>query len=135
MPVKLASDLLTGSRKKGQLKLERNVAIEQGALKLRANKAQVFFVEGTEKPQRILATGRVRMNGVDPETALPVRASGETAEFDVGKQQVVLRGKAQLHKGNDTIVGDFIEYNIATGWIKAGRVTGVVQQEAGKPGK
>lgn len=132
-PINFQSDNLTGVRHDGVVELIENVVVTQADLRLEANKAKIFFEEKSKEVKNLFAFGNVKITKKDEVSGKPIKAFGDTAEFDNEKQIMTLRGDAKLYKGDDVINGNVIFYNLKTGWIKAEQVKGVVNPSSNKP--
>ena len=126
LPVIFEGDQLSGVRKLGTLELLDHVKVNQGDFDLTSDTAKVFFDTKTDDVKKVIAKGQVKMNKIDFKTGEPIKASSKMIVFDAIQQTVELIGKAELVKGEDTIRGHTIIYNLNTGWIKAEKVKGVV---------
>jgi lipopolysaccharide transport protein LptA len=117
---------LSGIRDKGFIELHKNVVVVQGDFRLESENAKIFFEEKSDQVKRVFAEGNVRIHKIDAETGKVINSTSKTAEFEADEQVVTLKGDAKLLKGDDVITGDYILYNLKTGWIKAEKVKGVV---------
>lgn len=134
-PVSYSGEGFVGFRKKGTIELIKNVVIEQGDFYLKADRAKVFFDTETDEVKTVIASGNVFIKKLDSKTRSYIKANSETAEFDSKNQVVTLRGQAKLERDDDIIKGAFIKYDLATGWVKAGKVQGIVQPQKEKTRK
>lgn len=132
-PINFQSDNLTGIRRDGMVELIENVVVTQSDLRLESNKAKIFFDEASKEVKNLFAFGNVKITKKDEVSGKPIKAFGESAEYDNEKQIMTLRGDAKLYKGDDVINGNVIYYNLKTGWIKAEQVKGVVNPSSNKP--
>jgi lipopolysaccharide transport protein LptA len=140
-PVHFESNGLKGLREKGMVELVQQVIVTQEDMKLESDVAQVFFDEASHEVIKVLAQGRVRINGIDQNSGEKFRALADKAVFLNSERTVVLDGNAKLWRGDDSVIRSRkITYEMGTGWIRADRVAGEVQSdgksmEAGKTQK
>jgi lipopolysaccharide transport protein LptA len=129
-PVHFESVGLKGLREKGMVELSQDVLVTQDEMRLESDYAQVFFDEASHEVTKVVAQGRVRINGVDQNSGEKFRALGDRAVFLNGERTVVLDGNAKLWRGEDSVIrSKKITYEMNTGWIRADRVAGEVQTE------
>jgi lipopolysaccharide export system protein LptA len=126
-PIKFKGKSFSGDREGGLIVLEEDVLVTQDDLRISANKATITLQKSTNNVSQILAEGKVRFYKLDPETKEPVRAMSQEALFDNQSRTVVLKGEPTLIRGNDTVKGKQITYDLNSGWVKATRVEGIVQ--------
>ena len=132
--VKFWSKSLSGFRDQGSLALEEDVVVTQDDIRLEADKATIFFEKGSNDVREVHAVGAVKFLRTDPETGQPIRAEGKEAVFNNAKRIVTMKGEPVLHRGDDTVRGKVIYYDLTNGWVKADRVEGVVQPANKKAG-
>lgn len=129
-PVHFESNGLKGLREKGMVELVQQVIVTQEDMKLESDLAQVFFDEASHEVVKVLAQGRVRINGVDQNSGEKFRALADKAVFLNNERTVVLEGNAKLWRGDDSVIRSRkITYEMGTGWIRADRVAGEVQSD------
>ena len=129
-PVHFESNGLKGLREKGMVELVQQVIVTQEDMKLESDFAQVFFDEASHEVVKVLAQGRVRINGVDQNSGEKFRALADKAVFLNSERTVVLDGNAKLWRGDDSVIRSRkITYEMGTGWIRADRVAGEVQAD------
>ena len=127
-PVHFESNGLKGLREKGMVELVQQVVVTQEDMKLESDFAQVFFDEASHEVVKVLAQGRVRINGIDQNSGEKFRALADKAMFLNSERTIVLDGNAKLWRGDDSVIRSRkITYEMTTGWIRADRVAGEVQ--------
>lgn len=126
-PINFRGEGLSGLREKGYVEIHKDVVVTQGDLKLESQKAEVYYDENNNDIKKIIVKGKVKLTRPSIEEGQSVKASSDIAEFDAVKQQILLHGNAELVKGSDVIKGNFISYDLKTGWINASKVRGVVK--------
>jgi lipopolysaccharide transport protein LptA len=131
-PVFFEGDLFNGLRKEGFIELEKNVQITQEDLKITADRAKVFFKPNgpdSEEVERVEAYGHVVVTKKDPDTQELIKAYGNSAIYDTSARLITMKENAKLRRGKDEFHGAYIEYNVDTGHIKAGKVQGTLTPE------
>ena len=129
-PVHFESNGLKGLREKGMVELVQQVIVTQEDMKLESDLAQVFFDETSHEVVKVLAQGRVRINGIDQNSGEKFRALADKAVFLNSERTIVLDGNAKLWRGDDSVIRSRkITYEMGTGWIRADRVAGEVQSD------
>ena len=96
-----------------------NVEIQQGSLRILADKVTVYHEERT--PQRIVAEGqpvkyRQLLDGQEQE----VKARALRMEYDVDGDELLLIEQAELRQGRDSFRSDRIVYDRKQAVVKAG---------------
>lgn len=119
-PVEVASDMLEVDQATGQAVLTGNVVVAQGDMRLSAARVTVDYaeVDGERRIERLLASGDVLI--VSGEDA----AEGQEAVYTLGTSNVVLTGDVVVTQGGNTLAGDRLDIDLASG---AGTVTGRVR--------
>ena len=128
-PVFFEGDLFNGLKKEGFVELEKNVQITQEDLKMTGDRAKVFFKPDGEEVERVEAYGNVVVTKKDPDTQELIHAYGNIAIYDIQTRLITLKENAKLRRGKDEFHGAYIEYNVDTGHIKAGKVQGTLTPE------
>ena len=111
--------------------LSGNVVVNQAGLSVRSNRMLASYTDdGSLDVQRISANGGVVV------TRANERASGDVAVYDFGKRIITMAGNVSLRRGSDTLRGDRLVINLATGLSSVdGRVSGGVSTEPGEDGR
>ncbi len=125
-PVHFKSLGLTGDKDKNEFQLHKDVLVTQGDLRLESNEARVLLNDGSREVDKVFAEGNVKIVKKDESSGKLIRANGDKADFDNGRQEITLRGNAHIHKGDDVISGSLVTYNLKTGIIKVEKVKGIV---------
>lgn len=126
LPVKISSEGASAIRDDGIIELIKNVVITQGDLKLNSNEAKVYFNNETNEVEKILAEGDVRMEKIDPNTKVLVKAQGKKMTYLNAEQKVTLEGNARLDRGRDLLRGKKITYDMTTGEVVVDSVEGLL---------
>ncbi|MBP9707864.1 MAG: lipopolysaccharide transport periplasmic protein LptA [Oligoflexales bacterium] len=126
LPVKISSEGASAIRDDGIIELIKNVVITQGDLKLNSNEAKVYFNNETNEVEKILAEGDVRMEKIDPNTKVLVKAQGKKMTYLNDEQKVILEGNARLDRGRDLLRGKKITYDMTTGEVIVDSVEGLL---------
>ncbi len=130
IPITYTGEVLFGSKQLGKVSIEQKVNVNQGDLSLRADKADIFFLDSQEGVDKVNALGNVNIDKIDVKTKELIRASGSFAQYDAKAETILIKGDAKgdakLQRGDDLIQGNYILYNMKTGGIEAGKVAGVV---------
>jgi lipopolysaccharide export system protein LptA len=98
-----------------RLVFSQNVEVHQGEINLRADRLEAIYPQGASQPERLVASGRVRV--VQGER----HASCDEAVYDRGPHTIVCRGKAEVLQDCDRVRGDQIEFDLGRESV---RVTG-----------
>lgn len=116
-PVEVESDELKVNQTDGTAEFLGNVLIVQGEMRLSAPRVLVIYDEAGEKVRQMEATGGVTM--VSGEDA----AEAKTANYDIEKGNVILRGDVLLVQGESTLESQELTIDLATGTAQmSGRV-------------
>jgi lipopolysaccharide transport protein LptA len=113
-PVSIRSDELEAVEVDGTRRLlfTENVVVTQDDVTIRSNRLEAFYPAETSQPDRLLASGRVRMKQGDRE------ARCDEATYDRAKEMLVCRGNAELREGEDCVTGQWIEFDTAAETVK-----------------
>lgn len=84
-----------------------NVRASQGDLKLRSDRLQAFYPPGESEPERLVATGRVRVAQLERELLC------DEATFFNADQRLLCVGEAELRERDDRVRGDEITIFLA----------------------
>jgi lipopolysaccharide export system protein LptA len=129
-PIKLRSEGLKGSRSDGKVLLKENVRIDQGDLQITCDEAAIYFDEGKEEIDRVVANGRVKLKKLDFTTKTKIAASARRVVYEQKKGLVTLTGNVSIYRGTDLIKGSRLVYDMNTGWITGKQVDGVVSPKS-----
>lgn len=117
-PVKILADGVEVNQKTLSSTYSGNVELTQGAMRLSAEKLQVFANKGAL--QRIEAAGNPARFTAPLQDQSLVTGEASVVNFDSNKGILLLTGNARLTQTGNTIHNDRIEYNLNTGNLKAG---------------
>ncbi len=130
-PVSYAADRIELQDKANRVVLSGNVDIQQGDLRLRAERTTVAYTdEGSLKIQRIDATGGVLVTRGNES------ARGDVAIYDFNQRIITLAGGIGLRRGSDTLNGGRLVIDLKSGLSSidgrgapggTGRVSGTFQ--------
>ena len=131
-PMSISSDALEAVRDESgaeKIVFTHNVVVEQGSLRIYCDRLEALYPQGESggRPDRITASGSVRITQPGREAHCAVA----TVDNRAGTALCVAKsGKVELRRGGDVIRADSVEFNLATGAVKAqGGVTIRVQPE------
>ena len=120
MPVDVSADRLEVDQQRQEASFSVNVRVEQGTMRLAADKLTVFYADGSSEDGEVggQAIRRIEAAG----TAVTViygkdTATGKRAVYDVVQSEVVLDGGVVLVRGGNTLKGDKLVFNLATGKV------------------
>ena len=85
-----------------------SVAVERDDLTLRASQIEAFYPPGAQEPERLVATGDVRVTQKGRE------ARCDRAEYRRPERRLDCRGAAQLQHGGDRVTGEMIAFDMET---------------------
>jgi lipopolysaccharide transport protein LptA len=108
-PISIRSDELEAVKSNGfrRLLFTQNVVVTQDDVTIRSNRLEAFYPPNTSQPDRMVASGRVRMSQGDNE------ARCDKATYERAKDLLVCRGNAELREGSDCVAGEWIEFDLA----------------------
>ncbi len=109
-PVNYAADRIELQDRQNRVVLSGNVVIQQGDLRLTAQRTTVAYNDDGElRIQRIDATGNVNVERGRE------RASGAAGVYDFDRRVIVLSGGVSLRRGSDTLNGGRIVIDLNSG--------------------
>jgi lipopolysaccharide transport protein LptA len=113
-PVSIRSDELEAIEIDGTRRLlfTDNVVVTQDDVTIRSNRLEAFYPAETSQPDRLLASGRVRMTQGERE------ARCDEATYERAKDMLICRGNAELRDGEDCVTGQWIEFDTAAETVK-----------------
>lgn len=126
-PVTFKSKGLRATKEKGVMELSEDVVVTQGDLQLRANHAKVYYNDNRDEVSKVVVTGNVKINKSSQDPKERITGVGNEGVFYNSERKVILRGNAQLIRGDDVLRGKQITYELDTGWISVDNVEGVMQ--------
>ncbi|MBW2667543.1 MAG: hypothetical protein JRE13_14725 [Deltaproteobacteria bacterium] len=115
-PISIRADQLESERSGGARKLlfTQNVVVTQDDVTIKSNRLEAFYPPDSSKPERLVATGRVRMSNRKNE------ARCDSATYERSKEMLVWRGNAELREGDDCVAGEWIEFDLQADTVKVG---------------
>ena len=107
-PIQIHSDELEVLPQDGgrRLVFTRNVDVQQGKLRLNADRLEALYPQGASQPDLLLASGRVRVAQGDR------RARCEQARYERVASTIVCRGQAEVLEGCDRVRGEEISFDL-----------------------
>ena len=108
-PVEVAADSLTVDQASGQAVFEGNVVIEQGNLRLSAQRVEVVYGEDVGEITRFRASGGVVIVTEAEE------AEAQEADYDIANGLLNLSGDVLLKQGASAIAAERMAINVETG--------------------
>lgn len=109
-PVSYAADRIELQDKANRVVLSGNVDIQQGDLRLKADRTTVAYTnEGSLKIQRIDATGGVLVTRGNES------ARGAVAIYDFNQRIITMAGGVGLRRGSDTLNGGHLVIDLRSG--------------------
>ncbi|MCF6444549.1 lipopolysaccharide transport periplasmic protein LptA [Nereida sp. MMG025] len=108
-PVEVTADQLSVDQNNGSAIFEGNVIIGQGAFRLSAGRVVVIYAAGSQKIDRMEATGGVTLvNGGEA-------AEADRADYSITNNSITLRGNVLVTQGQNALTSDSMVLNLATG--------------------
>ncbi len=90
-----------------------NVHVTQGTMTLTCRKLEALYPDGSSKPERLVATGRVVLTETDEEGKK--QAFCDRATYMSANRRVICRGEpAELQQGEDCVRGKEVEFDLGT---------------------
>ena len=126
-PISINSDELEVLPEGGgrRLVFSNNVEVLQGDITLNADRLEAVYPPGASQPDRLIATGHVRVNQGDR------RARCEEATYERTANTIVCRGKAEVTQGCDRVRGEEIEFDLVRERVRVSGAASVVIQAVG----
>ncbi len=109
-PVSIRSARLQAFQSEGERKIvfEREVEVVQAGVTLRADRLQAVYPDGSDQPDRLVATGAVSFVLGDKQ------AECDEAVYHRPEQRVDCMGSAVLREGDDQVRGDVIAFDLVS---------------------
>jgi lipopolysaccharide transport protein LptA len=106
-PISIRSDELEAIKTDGvrRLLFTNNVVVTQDDTTIRSDRLEAVYPAKTSQPDRLVASGRVRMTQGERE------ARCDEATYERDKELLICRGNAELREGEDCVVGEWIEFD------------------------
>ena len=104
-PLSIQADELEAVEEEGRrrLRFTRGVHVRQGELSVRSDRLEAFYPKDAEQPERLVASGHVRVKRLDRQL------SCDAATYYQGEERLVCTGHAELREGEDRVRGEQIE--------------------------
>jgi len=127
-PLEIVSEQLDVISHAGRrhLVFRRAVKVVQGDITLRTEKLDAYYPEGASQPERLVASGGVRVEQGER------RARCDGATYDADARLIVCAGHAQLEQGCDLVRGERIEFDLEREHF---RVVGAASVVLGREGE
>lgn len=116
-PIHISADKASMDDNTGVTTYSGNVHIEQGSMKITANKVDLH--RDGQGVNRILATGNVHFQQQAAADKPVTDAYGERMDYHLDKREVTITGKARVVQRKDTFTGDKIIYNLDKSIVNA----------------
>ncbi len=115
-PINIKADRITINEKKGFSHYQGNVVIVQGTLRVTGDDVTVYMQDDILK--RIIVIGNPATFQQQPEEGKKlVKSRAGKMEYDVNKNLLYLRHKAEVEQGLNHFSGDYLQYNTRTSTI------------------
>ena len=111
-----------------RLVFSRKVEVEQGGVRIFANRLEAFYAPDESQPERLVAEGSVRMIREGRE------ARCDRATYWAAGNRLECRGNAELLEGDDRVSGEVIEFDLARETVKVRGSTVVILNPDGERG-
>jgi len=113
-PISIRADELEAISTEGQRHLifTANVRVEQADIRIQSDRLEAFYPKGENQPDRLIATGHVRMTQND------VEAHCDNAIYERIAQTLVCEGNAELRDGVNRVAGSVIEFDLENEIVK-----------------
>jgi lipopolysaccharide transport protein LptA len=113
-PVSIRSDELEAVRLSGarHLLFTKNVVVTQDDVTIRSERLEAFYPADRNQPDRLVASGGVRMTEGESE------ARCDEATYERATEMLICRGNAELRDGEDCVAGQWIEFDTAAETVK-----------------
>lgn len=149
-PIDIAANSATLDEKKREAIYSGKVSLSQGSLTIDADKL-IISMDDEGKVAKVVAVGnKARFSQQPKPTEQRIVATGNTIEYHLVNEKLLLKGTAHVEQSGNTFSGAIIEYDlkeqrlIAKGKAKgaeshtgkhSGRVKMVLQPQTKKPGQ
>ncbi len=117
-PIRITADHALRDEKQGYTEYTGNVRLDQGSLRIEADKITVHHV--TEEADRIVAVGKpAHMQQIPEVNKAMMHARANTIEYFKTEERVHLSDNAQVEQDGSIVTGDTIDYYIAEQLVRA----------------
>jgi lipopolysaccharide export system protein LptA len=118
-PIEIVADSVDINESTGTSTYTGNVEINQGSIRLRADRVLVRHRPG--EPRKIDATGTpARFQQLPDNSKELVKGTAQRVEYRLDSEELVLSGQAELTQGKDRFSSDRIVYDRVKAVVKAG---------------
>lgn len=113
-PFSISSDSLEAEQKNGrrEIRFEHNVRVEQGELRMTADRLEAFYPPSGSEPERLVATGRVHFRRGDQA------ARCDRAVYDRLNETLSCSGNAHFEEKGNRLSGKVIDIDLAGETVK-----------------
>lgn len=127
-PINVTADRALKNDKKGIMIYEGDVVITQGSIKMTGDKVTIYNNNGNV--DKIIANGSPAHFKQKPDLqSEDVIANGDTVEYDLNKESLLLEGDALLKQDGRTTNSNKITYDMKTTVVNAGGNSGTGRVE------
>ena len=126
-PVHINANSVTFNKAKGYAIYQGNVSIQQGTLKISAEKIEIFAPNNTI--ERIEASGSPVSFQQEMDDGKKAKGQANSIRYLVQKKELRLVGNAKLAQDKDTFSSAYISYAVNTGELKAGSNKGASKKQ------
>lgn len=134
-PIQLEASRGQIDQKTGVSVYEGNVVITQGSMRLTADTVTIYVKDNNF--QKMEATGNPTHLNYKPTADKPeLQGASKRVEYDVVGAKVIMSGGARLTQGQDSFIGDRVEYDLKDDVVRArgagdnGRIQFTIQPRA-----
>jgi lipopolysaccharide export system protein LptA len=134
-PIEINADALEVFQEENKAIFTGHVVVIQGTVRLKSEKMTVHYRQQEEKKGQDMGAGAIRRIDVEGNVFLSTpeeTASGTSGVYDVEHQQIVLNNNVVLTRGKNTLKGDRLVYDLASG---KSNITGGAIAQPGTKGK
>jgi lipopolysaccharide export system protein LptA len=118
-PVDISADSVDINEHEGQSTYSGSVEINQGSIRLLADK--VIVLHKTGQPRQIKASGKPASFRQLPDNSKKyIQGTAQRIEYGLDSEELLLIGNAKLTQGADTFASDRIVYDRVKAVVKAG---------------
>lgn len=112
--ISIRADELEAVSKEGarHLIFTNNVRVEQADVRIESDRLEAFYPKGEKQPDRLVATGHVRLM----QKAIEARC--EHATYERVAQLLLCEGNAELRDGDNRVGGQVIEFDLGREVVK-----------------
>lgn len=129
-PIEINADTLEVQQEKNIAIFTGHVVAIQDTMRLKSEKMTVYYTnpEGEKKDSQQDAIRKIEVEGNVFMSTPDETARGLTGVYDVENNKITLNGKVVLTKGKNTLKGDKLVYDMATGKSVVSAAGGTVEK-------